>query len=178
MFLRTHTHKHACVCCSTTVILQSDDDPPEERSLETRTETSTRAMPGCSTWDPRASSEVPCEHRAQSSRHKGGFQAATGTSVPATSKAHLFIFDRESQDVESQPDFTERPAAQERLQESSDSGAAHPLSQMQLEEDRQRIRKLMEETKRVTIFLLCFTVFSSCSCVTCLGLRRLGTEGG
>lgn len=163
-------------------MLQSDndDEPTEESSPRTEAERSTKAVPGCSTSEPSASSEFGCEYRAglqdnlqengqnnkvdenvqesQTSQHRAGFQAATGTVVPAASKAHLFIFDRESQEVESQSIFAERPAALARLQEATNSGAAHSLSQVQLEEDRQRITKLMEETKQVSM--------QRCSCCT------------
>lgn len=155
------------------LILQSDDDPREEPSLET--ENSTKAIPGCSTWGPTASTPVTCERRAdspenrengrnneaeengqenQTSQQEEGFQA-----VPVPSKAHLFIFDRESQDVESQSIFAERPAALARLQQTTNSEAAHSLSQIQLEEDRQRIRKLMEETKQVGMLMYLFYIF-------------------
>lgn len=156
-------------------MLQSDndEDPTEESSLRTEADGSPEAVPGCSTSEPSAS----CSGRADSqdnlqengqndeaeeivlepetSEHRGGFQVATGTVPPAASKPHLFIFDRESQDMESQDMesqsiFAERPAAPARLQEVSNTGPAHSLSQLQLEEDRQRIRKLVEETKQVS----------------------------
>lgn len=134
---------------------------------------SAKTAPGCSTSDPSASPDVRCERRAdvqenlqeneqnneagenvqetRTSRHLGGFLARAGTAVSTASKAHLFIFDRESQEVESQSIFAERPAALARLQETTTADATHSLSQIHLEEDRQRIRKLMEETKKVSI---------------------------
>lgn len=148
----------------------NDDDPTEESPLRTEPEKSTEAVPGCSTLYPSASSEVGCERRAglqenlqengqnneseenvqetRTPQHRGG---ASGTAVPEASKAHLFIFDRESQDVESQSIFAEQPAALGGLQETANADAAHSLSQVQLEEDRLRIRKLMEETKQVSM---------------------------
>lgn len=169
-----HIHTNICVLLNyCNLMLQSDDDDPaEESSLVMETEKSTKAAPGCSTSDPSTSSQVGCERRAglqenlqengqnneaeenvqetQTTQHRGGIQAATSTAVPAASKAHLFIFDRESQDVESQSIFADRPAALARRPETTTADSAHSLSQIQLEEDKRRIRKLMEETKQVS----------------------------
>lgn len=163
------------------LIFQSDgdSDPTEDSQLETEAENFTKAVPGCSTSDPGASSELGCqrgadlqenlqengqsneaaEEKVQETRTplgSGGSEAAAGTAAPAASKAHLFIFDRESQDVESQDVesqsiLAERTAAPARPREAASADSARSLSQMQLEEDRQRLRKLMEETKQVSM---------------------------
>lgn len=201
MYLHIHTHIYAYTCMYCNLIFQSDgdSDPTEDSQLETEAENSTKAVPGCSTSDPGASSELGCqrgadlqenlrengqnneaaEENVQETRTplcNGGSKAAAGTTAPAAapaaSKAHLFIFDRESQDVESQSVFAERTAAPARPREAASADSAPSLSQMQLEEDRQRLRKLMEETKQVSMqrwfkrpcsFLILDQFFSSSS---------------
>lgn len=152
-----------------------DDDPTEESQMETEPENSPKAVPGCSTSHPGASLEFGCERGADSQENlqenrrnieaqenvqeiqislcNGGLKVAAGSAAPATSKAHLFIFDRESQDVESQDAeaqavLAKRAAAPARPPETANAGSTLSLSQMQLEEDKQRIRELMEETKQ------------------------------
>lgn len=71
--------------------------------------------------------------------------------VNGTSKAHLFIFDRESQEEESQSIIGEIPAAPASPQSTVSADAAFSLTQVQLEEDKQRIRELMKETNQVNM---------------------------
>lgn len=78
-------------------------------------------------------------------------KAAAGGAVTAASKAHLFIFDSESQENESQSIFCDRAAAPDKPQQTNITDSAQPLSQIQLEEDKQRIRRLMKETNQVSI---------------------------
>lgn len=189
MYVFTHPYTHTCiymhVCiyaylcvlsndCNLIFQSDGDSDPTEDSQVETEAENSTKAVPGCSTSDPGASSELGCqrgadlqenlrengqsneaaEEKVQETRTplgSGGSEAAAGTAAPAASKAHLFIFDRESQDVESQSILAERTAAPARPREAASADSARSLSQMQLEEDRQRLRKLMEETKQVSV---------------------------
>lgn len=154
------------------LVFQSDGDSDltEDSHLEREPENPTKVVSGSSTSDPCAPSESGCERGADSRenlqetrqnnveenvRRTGtslgrGSETAAATVAPAASKAHLFIFDRESQDVESQSVLSERAAAPARLQEAASAGSAHSLSQIQLEEDKQRITKLMEETKQVS----------------------------
>lgn len=79
-------------------------------------------------------------------------------AVSATSKAHLFIFDSESQEEESQSVLADHTAAPVKPQPAADKDSAFSLTQIQLEEDKQRIRELMEDTNQVTctLFLLVF----------------------
>lgn len=70
--------------------------------------------------------------------------------VAATSKAHLFIFDNESQEEESQSVFVDCLAAPFNPQPTVDKDAAFSLTQSQLEEDKQRIRDLMNQTNQVS----------------------------
>lgn len=69
--------------------------------------------------------------------------------VNGTSTAHLFIFDRESQEEESQSVIGEILAAPANPQSKVNIDAAFSLTQVQLEEDKQRIRELMKETNQV-----------------------------
>lgn len=77
-------------------------------------------------------------------------KAAAGGAVTAASKAHLFIFDSESQENESQSIFCDRVAAPNKPQQTDITDSAQSLSQIQLEEDKQRIRRLMNETNQVS----------------------------
>lgn len=70
--------------------------------------------------------------------------------VAATSKAHLFIFDNESQEDDSQSVFVDCLAAPSSPQPTVDKDAAFSLTQSQLEEDKQRIRDLMNQTNQVS----------------------------
>lgn len=79
-------------------------------------------------------------------------------AISATSKAHLFIFDSESQEEESQSVLADRTAAPVKPQPAVDKDSAFSLTQIQLEEDKQRIRELMEEANQVTC-TLCLLVF-------------------
>ncbi|XP_078139552.1 telomeric repeat-binding factor 2-interacting protein 1 [Centroberyx gerrardi] len=71
---------------------------------------------------------------------------APSEPVPSTSKAHLFIFESESQEEES--DVGDNTAAPSVPQPLMNKDAAISLTQMQLEEDKQRIRGLMKQTNQ------------------------------
>lgn len=81
--------------------------------------------------------------------------------VGATSKAHLFIFDSESQEEDPQSVFADCLAAPSNPQPTVDKGSAFSLTQTQLEEDKQRIRDLMNQTNHVSAagLELCFHCF-------------------
>ncbi|XP_008288153.1 telomeric repeat-binding factor 2-interacting protein 1 [Stegastes partitus] len=70
--------------------------------------------------------------------------AAAPEAVGAASNAHLFIFDSESQEEDSQSVVGDRPAAASNP--TADKDAAFSLTQVQLEEDKQLIRELMNRT--------------------------------
>ncbi|XP_076617149.1 telomeric repeat-binding factor 2-interacting protein 1 isoform X2 [Chaetodon auriga] len=74
--------------------------------------------------------------------------ATEPAAVSAASKAHLFIFDSESQEEGSQSMFGDSTAAPANLQPTVNKDAAFSLTQVQLEEDKQRITELMRETKQ------------------------------
>lgn len=67
-------------------------------------------------------------------------------AVGATSKAHLFIFDSESQEDDSQSVIGDRSVAPSNPQPTVKKGAAPSLTQDLLEEDKQQIRDLMNQT--------------------------------
>lgn len=65
-----------------------------------------------------------------------------------TSKAHLFIFDSEPQEDDSQSVSSDRPAAPSEPQPTVNKDAAFSLTQDLLEEDKLRIRDLMNQTDK------------------------------
>ncbi|XP_031587247.1 telomeric repeat-binding factor 2-interacting protein 1 isoform X1 [Oreochromis aureus] len=69
-------------------------------------------------------------------------------AVGTTSKAHLFIFDSESQEDDPQSVIGERPAAPSEPQPTVNKDAAFSLTQDLLEEDKLRIRDLMNQTDK------------------------------
>ncbi|XP_033481887.2 telomeric repeat-binding factor 2-interacting protein 1 isoform X1 [Epinephelus lanceolatus] len=75
-------------------------------------------------------------------------QPAATEAVSAPSKAHLFIFDSESQEDDSQSIICANPKAPSKPQPAVSQDAAFSLTQVQLEEDKQRIRELMKQTNQ------------------------------
>ncbi len=75
--------------------------------------------------------------------------ATEAAAVNAASKAHLFIFDSESQVEESQSIINENTAAAANPQQTVNKAAAFSLTQDELEENKQRITELMKETNQV-----------------------------
>ncbi|XP_075966857.1 telomeric repeat-binding factor 2-interacting protein 1 isoform X2 [Anarhichas minor] len=71
----------------------------------------------------------------------------TGCPEPAASTVHLFIFDHESQE-DSESIIGDNPAAPSKPQPTVNNGAALSLTQVQLEEDKQRIKELMNQTNQ------------------------------
>lgn len=85
-------------------------------------------------------------------------------AIDANSKAHLFIFDSESQEeagsqAASGDGLAPVPA---NLKPTADAISAFSLTQAQLEEDKQSIRKLMSDTKQVMMHpsLYEFTIYT------------------
>lgn len=76
-------------------------------------------------------------------------EPAAAEAVNATSKAHLFIFDSESQEDDSQSIFSGNRAAPANPKPTVNTDSAFSLTQVQLEEDKQQIRELMKETNQV-----------------------------
>ncbi|XP_042351637.1 telomeric repeat-binding factor 2-interacting protein 1 [Plectropomus leopardus] len=73
-------------------------------------------------------------------------EPAATKSVSVTSKAHLFIFDSESQKEDSQSIVGDDPVAPSKTQPTVTDQPT--LTQVQLEEDKQRIRELMKQTNQ------------------------------
>lgn len=79
------------------------------------------------------------------------------------SRAHLFIFDRESQEEDSQTLLGDDAAALSRPQPPVNADAAFSLTQVQLEEDVQRVKNLMNQTNQVGVtVVLCFCYVAFC----------------
>uniref|UniRef100_A0AAQ6A7V9 Telomeric repeat-binding factor 2-interacting protein 1 n=1 Tax=Amphiprion ocellaris TaxID=80972 RepID=A0AAQ6A7V9_AMPOC len=72
--------------------------------------------------------------------------AAVSEAANAQFNAHLFIFDSESQEEDSQSIVGGRPATASNPEPLVNKDAAFSLTQTQLEEDKQRIRELMNQT--------------------------------
>lgn len=79
-----------------------------------------------------------------------GHEPAAAEAVSATSKAHLFIFESESQEEESQSIISDRTVAPANPLPTVNKDAAFSLTQVQLEEDKKQIRELMKETNQVS----------------------------
>lgn len=89
---------------------------------------------------------------------------STAEGVDATSEAHLFIFDSESQEeAGSQATSGEaRAPVLANMPPTVNTIPAFSLTQAQLEEDKRRITKLMSDTKQVTThpFSYDFTIYT------------------
>ncbi|XP_069546977.1 telomeric repeat-binding factor 2-interacting protein 1 [Brachyistius frenatus] len=142
-----------------------DDEAPDLQNFAGTATTSTEALhppshtaadPTCpqSNPEPAASLQEDVQQAQTSSsiperrcpKPETAAQAAVSEAVDATCKAHLFIFDHESQEEDSQSIFGCRPAAPSNTQPTANNDAALSLTQGQLEEDKQRIRELMNQT--------------------------------
>lgn len=95
--------------------------------------------------EPQAS-RSNSEAEASSSKPAVTEPAAVSKTVNAASKAHLFIFDSESQEDDSQSLVGAHPAAVSNPELTMNKDAAFSMTQTQLEEDKQRIRELMNQT--------------------------------
>ncbi|XP_073324596.1 telomeric repeat-binding factor 2-interacting protein 1 [Pagrus major] len=147
---------------------ESESDEDEAPDLQNPTETvlmkPAPTEPPLPTPDTAASSQSNPEPRADLQEDEQEAEASTNDCLPpsgrpepsdteppvvnGTSEAHLFIFDRESQEEESQSIIGENPAAPANPQSTVNIHAAFSLTQIQLEEDKQRIRELMKETNQ------------------------------
>lgn len=70
-------------------------------------------------------------------------------AVDAPSKVHLFIFDSESQE-DSQSIIGDHPVAPSKPRAAVHTDAVLSLTQVQLDEDKQRIKELMSQTNQVS----------------------------
>ncbi|XP_068568399.1 telomeric repeat-binding factor 2-interacting protein 1 isoform X2 [Cebidichthys violaceus] len=90
----------------------------------------------------------------------GGPEPAANEAVDAASKVHLFIFDSESQE-DSESIVGDNPAAPSNPQPTVSKDAALSLTQVRLEEDKQRIKELMKQTNQDRFGIAATTVFCS-----------------
>lgn len=147
------------------LISQSDEDeaPDLQNPAETAMQNPTETEPPLPTEDAAASAQSspepePCpqevlqETQAPSSNcpaAAGRPEPATTEAVSAASEAHLFIFEGDSQEDDSQSIFGNDTAAPPNQPPTVNTDGAFSLTQAQLEEDKQQIRELMEETRKV-----------------------------
>ncbi|MED6272080.1 hypothetical protein CHARACLAT_026658 [Characodon lateralis] len=78
----------------------------------------------------------------------GPAQPAVSEPISTTSKVHLFIFERESQQDDSESLVGEGSASPSHPRASEEKDTAFSLTQAQLEEDKQKIRELMNQTNQ------------------------------
>lgn len=124
----------------------------------------TASDPGSSKSNPEPApilhKEAPRTPRPGATPHKDAPQTprpgppAAAAAEPPASKAHLFIFDSESQEQASQSIFGS--AAPSNPEPTVNKASTLSLTQAQLEEDKQRIRALMKQTKQVRVTNLVF----------------------
>lgn len=131
-------------------------DNPTETEMKNPAETEARLIPEDAAASPQstpAPEPDPQESAEEIQAASNAFQPPEGTAeaIDANSKAHLFIFDSESQEeVGSQATSGDGLApVLANLQPTENTIAAFLLTQAQLEEDKQRIMKLMSDTKQV-----------------------------
>ena len=105
---------------------------PKENTQETRA-SSDSCVPDTVSPDPAAA------------------EPAVSEPVSVTSKAHLFIFDSDSQLEDSQTVDRDPLAAPSSPRHTGNQDAALSLTQVQVEEDQQRIKELMNQTRRVSV---------------------------
>ncbi|KAG8007682.1 Telomeric repeat-binding factor 2-interacting protein 1 [Nibea albiflora] len=145
---------------------ESECDEDEAPDLQNPTETAT--MQPTSTESPASTSDTAVPAQSNPERGPGlqdsvpetqassgncspetaGPEPAAAEAVSATSKAHLFIFESESQEEESQSIISDGTVAPANPLPPVGKDAAFSLTQVQLEEDKQQIRELMKETNQ------------------------------
>ncbi|XP_034725392.1 telomeric repeat-binding factor 2-interacting protein 1 [Etheostoma cragini] len=142
-----------------------DEAPDLQNPTETATKQLTSTDPPLSTSDTAADTastqsnpehglslqEKTQETQASSSNclaKTGGPEPAAIEAFEAISKAHLFIFDSESQEDDSQSILGDNLVAPSKPWPRVDGYATFSLTQVQLEEDKQRIKELMSQTNQ------------------------------
>ncbi|XP_068451346.1 telomeric repeat-binding factor 2-interacting protein 1 isoform X2 [Clinocottus analis] len=146
---------------------EDGSESDEDGSLELQNPTETATMQSTSTGPPSPTSEtaadvfmlsnpehVPSPQKNMQVAEASTFLPKTGCPEPAAneaadaaSKAHLFIFDRESQE-DSQSIIDGNPVALWKPQTTVNKDAALSLTQVQLEEDKQRLKMMMNQTNQ------------------------------
>ncbi|XP_044032028.1 telomeric repeat-binding factor 2-interacting protein 1 isoform X2 [Siniperca chuatsi] len=135
---------------------ESESDEDEAPDLRNPTETATMQPTSTDSTADAASTQSNPEHgpglqenvqQTQASSSNCPEPAAT-KAVNATSEAHLFIFDSESQEEDSQSIVGDNTVAPAKAQPRVNKDADFSLTQVQLEEDKQLIRELMNQTNQ------------------------------
>lgn len=129
-------------------------DNPAEAEMRNPAETEPHPVTEDAAGSPQSAPEIaplPDPREIQSASNARQPPAGAAEAIDASSKAHLFIFDSESQEeAGSQAASGDGPApAPANLKPTADAVSAFALTQAQLEEDKQSIRKLMSDTKQV-----------------------------
>ncbi|KAM6927823.1 telomeric repeat-binding factor 2-interacting protein 1 [Xenentodon cancila] len=136
-------HNHGETASTSAELLPSPSDTPAGPAL---TEFNTESGPGLNenVQEARASSD----HRVPNACPPDPAVAEPSGSeaVGAISKAHLFIFDSESQENDSKSVDRDHSAALADPHPTQKKDSALSLTQVQLEEDQQRIKELMNQT--------------------------------
>ncbi|CAG5979713.1 unnamed protein product [Menidia menidia] len=132
----------------------SDEDSDLQDNPETVVRSAPTPPPLDSAADPPSEAGPGPQGNVQTSQTSSdGCVPDTGSAGPsavepvrAASKPHLFIFDSESQEEASQRVAAESSTAPSNQQPDVNGGTALSLTQLQLEEDKQRIRELINQT--------------------------------
>ncbi|XP_056294459.1 telomeric repeat-binding factor 2-interacting protein 1 isoform X2 [Pseudoliparis swirei] len=149
---------------------EDGSESEEDGSLDLQKLTETATVPPTSTEPPPPTPDTAAdvvstpanpEHGPRPQENMQVAEASSSTSLPKTgcpepaangavnadSKAHLFIFDSESQE-DSQSIIGDNPVALSKPQSTVNKDATLSLTQVQLEEDKQEIKALMNQTNQ------------------------------
>ncbi|KAM4587378.1 telomeric repeat-binding factor 2-interacting protein 1 isoform 1-T2 [Odontesthes bonariensis] len=131
-----------------TVVTPSGPTPPDPDTAADPTSTQSKPETGPSPQENVQKSQAWRDNCVPDtgSPDPAAAEPAVSEPVGATSKAHLFIFDNDSQEEDSQSVIGECSAAPSNQQPKVNKDAALSLTQLQLEEDKQRVRELMNQT--------------------------------
>lgn len=121
------------------------DTTPDPASKQSCTKPGPTDTPLSNVEQPQATSN---NCAAEKSCLPPAAEPVVSEAVGTTSKAHLFIFDSEPQEDDSQSVSGDRPAAPSEPQPTVNKDAALSLTQDLLEEDKLRIRDLMNLTDK------------------------------
>lgn len=133
-------------------------DNPAEAEMRNPSETEPHPIAEDAADSPQSTPEItplpdPQEsaQKIQSTSHACQPPGGAAEAIDASSKAHLFIFDSESQEeAASQAASCDGLApVSANLKPAADTISAFALTQAQLEEDKQSITQLMSDTKQV-----------------------------
>lgn len=135
---------------------QLDSDNPPEPEIKNPKEMAPPPITEDTAASPQSTLESepgPPENPPETQAVANGLQPPEGAAeaVDATSEAHLFIFDNESQEEDSQATSGDGPAPDgANRQPRVNAVATYSLTQTQLEDDKRRMEELMNETQQVS----------------------------